>query len=76
MTHEGDRTGWRRCWARPGWLMIGAAGNAHAAAPKFSETMTIEHAQRADEKDKYTYWAAGAGLRGLAAGAGRSTSTV
>lgn len=37
-------------------LMTGAAGNARAASPKFSETTTIG-THNAYEKDKYTYWA-------------------
>ncbi|MFG2778334.1 phosphatidylinositol-specific phospholipase C domain-containing protein [Streptomyces prunicolor] len=37
-------------------LLTGAVGNAHAAAPKFSETTTIG-THNAYEKDKYTYWA-------------------
>src|ERR1700750_2927022 len=37
-------------------LVTAAAGNAHAAAAKFSATTTIG-THNAYEKDKYTYWA-------------------
>ncbi|RPF36408.1 phosphatidylinositol-specific phospholipase C domain-containing protein [Streptomyces sp. TLI_185] len=37
-------------------MLMAVPGNAHAAAPKFSETTTIG-THNAYEKDKYTYWA-------------------